>query len=447
MVTLDNYKIEESIRDVIRILDSAPIHIDMIQDTNLAQLTNRAPIAHLAIERGLKALISQADGSAKCTHSLHKLYLDLGKCESESAGYLSVAFDDAVKFFRYNINRAGFNQFRTLNDYFSKVGGEKAFDELRYWAIGQSSGASSPIPYISLPIHRELLCALEDLFISGSCTTVSSRVEHEVHDELTWPTRLAYGVGDIPRESSINWYLNWLREHDTRRSALEEAVRRDFVVKVDDDVVSQILLDAFAKLKVSEDPAVRNYIHTLTYLPRGSQPRPPDANPDVEWLAEDKTRCRVSTPAGSTLGYVTKQADSAWAISPLVSGPFSESAVAWALADAKYYLVSRLTKQVDVNIRDETKPLRIVRDRDSFPLSAGIPDSEDDKTRDSEGSIYTLEFWDAEHGLCPEDTVGVKLQMQKYPSAVAVLDGTVAKVEYQKVWIRGRVLHDLIQER
>ena len=56
---MKQYKIEESIRDVIRILDLAPIQVDMIGEKNLAQLTNRVPIAHLAIERGLKALISQ----------------------------------------------------------------------------------------------------------------------------------------------------------------------------------------------------------------------------------------------------------------------------------------------------------------------------------------------------------------------------------------------------
>ena len=447
MVTLDNYKIEESIRDVIRILDSAPIRIDMIQDTNLAQLTNRAPIAHLAIERGLKALISQASGSAECTHSLHKLYLDLGKCDRESADYLSVAFDDAIKFFRYNTNRTGFYQFRSLNNYFSKVGGEKAFDELRYWAIGQSSGADSPIPYISLPIHRELLCVLESCFLSSTRITVTERVEIEVDDAMTRPSRLYCGVVDTHWESSVNWYRSWLEKQANYRSALEKVVRQGFKIKEDDEVIAQILRGAYSELRESEDPAVQYYVGTLNYLARGSQPRSPDALPDVEWLAQDETRCKVSTPAGRTLGYLTKQADSAWAISPLVSGPFGVSAVAWALSDAKNYLANRLTKQVTVTLRDETKQLRIVNEKEFFPSRAGTWVSEGAKAEDLEGSIYELEFWDAEHGLCLEDTAGVKLQMQKHPGTVAVLEGTVTKVENQKVWIRGRVLHDLIQER
>ena len=444
---MKQYKIEESIRDVIRILDLAPIQVDMIGEKNLAQLTNRVPIAHLAIERGLKALISQGGGSTECTHSLHKLYLDLGKCDHESADYLSVAFNDAVKFFGYNTNAKGVNQFRTLNDYFSKVGGKKAFDELRYWAIGQSSNSDSPIPYISLRIHRELLCALEDIFLSGFCTTVSGRVEHEVDEAITLPTRLYYGVGDIQRESSIKWYINWLGKHDTRRSALEESVRKNFVVRVDDDIVGQILRDSYDELKASEDPAVRYYLYTLTYLPIGSQRRNPDAVPIVEWLAQDETRCRVLTPADRSLGYVDRQADGAWAISPLESGPFGVSAVAWALADAKCYLVNRLTRQVTVAIRGEDKQLRIVSEKDFFPSTVGTAEFQDAADWDSNGSIHGLEFWDAEHGLCPEDTVGVNIQMQKHPGTVAVLEGTVAKVENQKVWIRGRVVYDLIQER
>ena len=266
MFTMEQYKIEASIRDVIHILDSAPIQADMIEERNVVQLTNRAPIAHLAIERGLKALIAQARGPQNRTHSLNKLYMELVKYDSDSAEYLSKAFKDAVKFFGYNFNTKGFRQFRSIDEYLSKVGGEKAFDELRYWAIGEFDKSNSPVAYISLPIHRELLCALECLCLSGFRATVSVRVEHEVHEAITRPTRLAYSVGDIPRESSINWYLNWLRKHDTRRSALEEAVHRNFVVKVDDDVVTQILRDAFDELESIGGPG-GPILHLHSYLP------------------------------------------------------------------------------------------------------------------------------------------------------------------------------------
>ena len=70
MDTIERYKIQQSIKDVIDILDSAPIRPDMVDETNLVQLTNRIPIAHLAIERGLKALITETGSTAEHTHAL-----------------------------------------------------------------------------------------------------------------------------------------------------------------------------------------------------------------------------------------------------------------------------------------------------------------------------------------------------------------------------------------
>ena len=160
METMDRYRIQESIRDVITILDSAPIRWDMIPDANIVQIANRMPLAHLAIERGLKALISDRSGTPTRIHSLDKLYGVLMECDDESAKYLADAFNDAVRFFGYNVKRTGFKQFQSLNRYLTRVGMEAAFKELRYWPIGEPSGEQSPIPCISPSIHRELLCAL-----------------------------------------------------------------------------------------------------------------------------------------------------------------------------------------------------------------------------------------------------------------------------------------------
>ena len=79
MDTMERYKIQASIKDVIAILDLVPIRRDLIPEANVAQLTNRMAPAHLAIERGLKALIKDIGGTPKCTHALNKLYRDLGK--------------------------------------------------------------------------------------------------------------------------------------------------------------------------------------------------------------------------------------------------------------------------------------------------------------------------------------------------------------------------------
>lgn len=58
----DEYKIKESSEDAIRILDSAPLRPDPLPERNLVQSTNHAPIAHLAIEKGLQALIAEGGG-------------------------------------------------------------------------------------------------------------------------------------------------------------------------------------------------------------------------------------------------------------------------------------------------------------------------------------------------------------------------------------------------
>ena len=199
MDIMDEYKIQASIDDVINILDSAPIKLDLIEELNIVQLANRIPIAHLAIERGLKALIKR---SKRCVwgHSLTKLYKDLRQCNSESADYLSEAFCNAVEFYGYNVNYQGFGHFRSLQDYFSQVGGEKTFELLRYWAIGETPKGKNPIGLISPPIHRELLCALSCLFLRDSRQTVSDRVEATVNHAMFMGRHIAWSTDDTNEE-------------------------------------------------------------------------------------------------------------------------------------------------------------------------------------------------------------------------------------------------------
>ena len=102
------------------------------------------------------------------------------ECDEESADYLAIAFEDAVKFYGYKVNVKGLRHFRSLDNYLSKVGTDKAFEELRYWAIGESSKDETVLPYISPPIHRELLCALMWALQGNSRETVSDRVDSEV---------------------------------------------------------------------------------------------------------------------------------------------------------------------------------------------------------------------------------------------------------------------------
>ena len=430
MDDIDRYKIEVSIKDVIIILDSAPIYRDLVPETNDVQLTNRVPIAHLAIERGLKALIVEAGGPAERTHGLDELYQDLKQHNQESAGYLATAFEDAVSFFGYNVNIKGFKQFCSLDDYLSKVGNEKAFEALRYWAIGETSKGESPISYISPPIHRELLCALWCLFLPSRRETVSERVEQEVaYAMFEGRQQIHYNADDTSKKQTIYWYRDWLvRDHTTRRGALKEAVRQNFVIKDDDEFVSQTLRDTYTDLQQSEDPAVQYFVRTLTYLPKGSQLPNSDAVPEVQWYNQDQTRGVVITPAGTRLGVIEKYPDGAWGIIPREDGLIQASDIAEAIADAKHYLVNRLTRQVTVNVNGKLKQLRIVSQRDFFP-----------RTQDAECSAetYELEFWNGEHALQPGEVISIELRPKGSRGYASVLEGTVITVAEQKVSIAG----------
>ena len=444
MDTMDRYKIRASIEDVISILDSSPIQSDLVAERNIVQLTNRAPIAHLAIERGMKVLIKEAGGSTEKKHGLHKLYRALKKCDQTSADYLARAFDDAVRFFGYNVNARGFTHFRSLDDYLTKVGTDKAFEALRYWAIGESSKGASPISYITLEIQRELLCALWCLFFPSRRETVSSRVEREIRNAMFSRRHIHYSPDDASMKQSVAWYRNWLfKEHSTCRSALEEAVDRQFIVKDNDEFVSQTLRDAYADLQQSKDPAVRYYLGTLTYLPKGSQQRIPDAIPEVEWLDNMKTRGMVVTPAGTELGFIDKYNDGGWGITPAREGLVQVAAIAKTLADAKAYLVRNLTKGVIVTVDGgESKRLRIVNERDGFPTPVGTSDhvwtADVDISRLSfDVPTYEVEFWDANHGLSSGVAVSVELEADGSHGFVSILEGEITRVEEHKVSITG----------
>ncbi len=432
------------IKDAIASLDPAPIHRDLIAEVNIVPVTSRLATAHLGIEKGLKALITDAGGNSKHGHDLNRLYRELRECDLDSADFLAEAFEDAVKCFRYDVNTKDFEHLRSLGDYLCNVGTRDVFDALRYWAMEESS-KESPIPYISLSIHRELLCALRCLFLPNRRETVSDRVEREVTYAMFEGRRgISWSDGDTRKEQSVDWYGNWLfREHATCCSALEEAIQQNFAV-TDDEFVTQALSDAYKDVQESEDPAVQYYIGTLTYLPEGSQRRNPEAIPEVKWSNQDQIRGTVVTPAGTPLGFIEKSADGAWGIIPSEDGLVQVTEIAIAEADAKDYLVNRLTRQVTVTVDGKSKQLRIVRDKDFFPLPSFSPplwttDTENSADLESDAATYKLEFWDGEHGLSPGDGILVKLQPEGSQAFASLLEGAVIEVAEQTVSITGTV--------
>ena len=439
---MQRYKVQESIADVIKILDSAPVRPDLMPEANIVQLANRAPIAHLAIERGLKALIAENGRAPEWTHSLGSLYRNLRECDRESSEYLDIAFADAVQFFGYNTNSRGFTQFRSLDVYLSIVGTDNAFEELRYWAIEESRQGQSPIPYISLPVHREILCALWCLFLPRRRETVTQRVERELANALFNRRNMAYGSGDTERESTIQWYLGWLNEHTTLRSALEEAVHKHFAV-TDDVFITQTVHDAYKELQRSGDPAVRYCVSTLSYLPKESVRRNPDAIPEVHWYGRAESRGAVVTAAGTHLGYIERYANGAWGITPMEDGPVGVAEIAWAQADAKHYLVNRLTKQVSATVNGEDKHLRIISSSDFFLGSARLSAVGTPPNLLNYSTEYKLEFWNTQHGIRLGDSIVVTLPSDSSDSVVSVLEGEVTSVTEQMVSVTGSNYFDV----
>ena len=394
-------------------------------------MTNRMPIAHLAIERGLKALIKESGGNPENIHSLNRLFRDLRGCDKASSGFLTKSFEDTVKFFGYKVNVKGMGYLRSLDGYLSRVGTEDAFQALRYWAIGESPKGDDPVPYILPLIHRELLCALACLFHSyRRWLTVSERVERTVSYAMIdayLRGKEHYSVNELQKKRSISLFNDWLAKHSTRCNALRDAVNQDFNVK-DDEVITNILRDSWSSLLQSNDPAIQYYMSTLTDLPKGSQPRSPDAIPEVKWFGKYQTTGSVETPAGAHLGFIEKYTDGRWGISPSEDGSLGVTDIAETSADAKTYLVNRLTKQVTVTVNGEQRQLRIVRDRDSFPLPE----------RTSEITLpqtYKLEFWNANHGLRPGEQISADIESES--NSVSTLEGVVKRVEQQFVWIEG----------
>ena len=439
MDTMERYIIRESIKQAIAILDSTPQHRDLVPAANIVKLADPLSTAHLAMERGLKALITDAGETFEHTHDLNRLYEDLRKHNQEASRYLARAFDDAVRFFGYNPNAKGLSQFRSIDEYFSKVGTKKSFQDLRYWAIDNPSTTDNPIRDISPLIHRELLHALSIVFLPNRRETVSNRVDREIARAMVDArhAHIAYHPEDTCRGAAVRWYLNWIfSEHATCRDAFREAASRNFVLGRQ-EFINKALQDAYDDLKQSQDPAVRYYILRLAYLARGSQRKNPDAMPQIEWLDENNTRGKVVTPAGTCLGFIDKCADGGWGIEPLEEGLARITDIAETAADAKHYLVNRLTRKASCVINGKRKRLRMCLEKDFFSRS-NISDhawSESDSAPDA--FTYDVEFWDGKHDLAAGDNVALGVVWDEEKSWASVLDGVVLHVDEQKVSISG----------
>ena len=438
----ERYRIRYTIEDTLKILDSSPTQRDLVPEVNLVQLANRAPIAHINIEKGIKALIAKAGGqpSDKNTHELGSLYDDLKNYNKGSADFLSTAFDDAVDCFDINTKFRQFNHLTSIDSYFSLAETEHVFQELRYWSLGESD-KTDLFKFVVLPIHREILYALWCFIVDDSPIpeTVSKRIEREVHRAM-WGD-MSWSSTETEKEKSLNWYIDWLNNHKSSRAALMEAVEAKFVIKPGDGFIVQKLRDALDRLQKSEDAAVCHFAHTLSYLPKGSPKRNQDAIPEVDWWNKHRSRGEVKTAGGTHLGFIEQYADKSWGIDiGAMIGPISKT-----LEDAKHYLVNYFTERIEFEINGKTRELRIIKKELYEKDSGTISDTAEISPLEQ---IHDLELWDSRHGINPGDKIIVPLPFMNEDSGVVYkLEGKVEKVEGPKISIFGWGVHGFRNDR
>lgn len=437
--SLHSSTIRISIDDVIKMLDVPSSGRDLIQEINVAYLVNRAPIAHLSIERVMKFLIHSAGASFEKRHHLHTLLDSLAKHDPNAADFLNRAFTDAVEFYQLNPNVPEYRHLKDLKEYLSLVGTESMFKLMRYWEIEQDMDSETirKLNRVSLRLHREILCALRGLLVSRKHSmTVSERVEAQLRHTFTNPTNLGY-VSGTPKETYVKRYIKWLISYKTVREAVTAAKSNGF--DIGHDMASAIARKQYETLKDTNDPAIQHLLQIMDVLPKQQR----EFLPTVDWIISDQYGI-VKSPAGTSLGEIERRPDRLWAITPHTSGLIYASALARTQTDARGYLADQLSVPLEVSSDGNTRTHQIVAQE---PLMLFSVDqrfiSEPDDIIGRDNKELTLEFWSSDHGLqCGADVEVVYYQDPSSPLA-EVLEGVVARIDKHEVTIIGNTVIDL----
>ncbi len=438
METVQRLTILHSIGDVIGILGSAPVKPDLNPRINVVQIMNRAPIAHLAIERGIKVLVNDSGGAYEKNHSLWTIFQKLKDCNSCAAKFLEAAFDDVVRFYDFKSNSKGLRHLRSIEAYFSATGTETAFNAMRYWEIDQPPD-EEVISKVSLLIHGEMLSALNQLFVRGiNRRTVSQRVESIVFEALfnDWMAELGHAPGS-PKEDEVDSYRQWLKGFPSWREALADAKRRNF--DIGNATANNALVSAYQSLRQVNDPGVRYYLSTLDTLPRQQR----NYVPEVEWLGRTEfQRGLVKSPAGSPLGYIEKRADGLWNITLLVEGLVRVPVAAETQTDARAWLADLLSHPVTVAVAGSNLSLRLVVEAERLLMKPWV--CLGDNATPTQSGTWELEFWDEGHGLELGNEITIEFQENPEEPVIQVLKGTVSAVDRWKVSVNGNCYLDVV---
>ena len=384
---------------------------------------NRAPIAHLAIERTLKFLIHASDGHFGETHTLNRHLEMLRKCDPDADDFLSHAFDEAVRFYRFNTNAAELKHLRSLGQYFQETGTDDAFQKMRYWELGHSL-QDVLIRRIDLRIHREILFALEQLLLrsdSHAPKTITHRVDALIRQPLLRKSGFKPGT---PRERAIESLVGSHSQGKSWRSILKDAVQSGF--DLGDGSLNKDISEVYQQLLQADDPALRYHAEMCIVLSRV----PRDIVPDVRWIVPNKSG-EVHTPMDSTLGFIERGPNGVWyALSP-TNYP---SVPTETQTDARAYLGSLMSSLVAIIVEGEVRQLRIVGEEDDA-LKVESDTRGTDQYDPSHPATFNLEFWNADHGLDVHQAVKVELTTRY--GGLHQLEGRITSVQDQHVTIAG----------
>ena len=443
-----------SIRDVISILDSANLQSRELDPQYRAmQIANRALIAHHAIEKAFKARLQRAPiqypKSGRDGHDLVKLY-ELTKQISDGkwAEDLARAYQDIVGYYEYNV--AVLPHLATLETYLAEIGQGKDFMDMRYW-LSQPNLVQPSLNLINniiLVLHREILEALWRLVASDDVRLVSWRVEDVLQLEIQ---RVLAGAPGTETETTVKKIIHWLYAKPNYREALREVVQRGYEVEgLNSDEVDR-LKQAFEQLSAppqnplldkrpSDDPAVEFFITSCRDLLPSSQINYPYAEVIVKWLRENQTAAELFTPAGQVLGFIEQHAQSRWVASSLWDNAGSHSK---SFEDVKHWLINQNIGQITIMKGLQVRKVYIFVGEwfsPSIVTGTGDPTEWDDM---AEREIE-VPMWDATHGLEVGQDVTITHRWSEEHRMGDRIVGVVAKVDNQKVTIRGSSIVGLV---
>ena len=413
--------IECYIRDTISGVEDPPFRGDLVPEFHLMGLARRAVDCHLAIELGLKALIERSGADFKCEHGLLSQLKQLERAEiaagvdRRSVSFLRHCFNEAVNFYGANPNTD--QPLRSIEDYLAATGGNNAYQRYRYWILKQSLDTKE-LNQFRLELHIELLHAMRVL-LSDLQQTVYDRVERRVREAVTESILKVCSRKGVPDEYKDP--IDYINGHDSCLQAFAEAKALNF--DVGDEFAQLVLIEADGMLKNSVDTAVRHFASNAWVLPA-----PPKSVPTPKFEEHREGRAvSVSTPAGTSLGYMERLANGRWAVNALRGYPLV-SILAAKRIDGLRHLVETLTTEAFFEVQGEQS------------LQARILGSPNELLHEQfrGNDHYALELWDEEPSLSAGKSVTMRFRLNA--DLDWVLKGTVREVEQHRVLIEGDAL-------